>query len=392
MSFQSTLARSSRIKKSRQPSAASALRRSASSPSKPSSRRKSSQPVTHASSGDDERLDDTGVIASLASDLHFRDVPQYMEYIRNRMFSDIPLERAGMNSTRIAEVLNYRAGLPPIVTIAHIDALSPSSTKAEREINELAHAGVLRRVTIPHRGVGAAAVGDGIALVSEWWRLVNSHAGLEDGLKTKYISVMNANPISTTIPNTAFTSTELSDLTTSGFLTTTTAPDSRSSLFASPGVGSLGTLASLSSAGSRHAAGSLAAVGGAQATQHISGGTGHRPPPTAYYNFSLPNTGSHIKLLVEARAHLLALLKKSKYREAPMDILRERWDGGIPGSDEQTRTKRARGEFTGVLPGRTKKWRQFWGLRFEWIVEECVGAGLVELFETGSVGVGVRAI
>jgi hypothetical protein len=73
-----------------------------------------------------------------------------------------------------------------------------------------------------------------------------------------------------------------------------------------------------------------------------------------------------------------------------MDVLRERWDGGVPASDEQTKAKKARGEFTGVLPGRTKKWKQFWGLRFEWILEECVGAGLVECFETRSVGVGVR--
>lgn len=151
-------------------------------------------------------------------------------------------------------------------------------------------------------------------------------------------------------------------------------------------------MTSLSSAGSRHAAGSSAAVGGAEATRHISGGgTGHRPT-VAHYNFSLPNTGSHIKLLMDARNHLLTLLKKSKYKEAAMDILRERWDGGVSASDEQARAKKARGEFTGILPGRTKKWKQFWGLRFEWILEECVGAGLVECFETGSVGVGVRAL
>jgi hypothetical protein len=338
---------------------------------------------------DDEQLDDTGVIADLAADLNFRDVPQFMEYIRNRMFSDIPEKGAGMNSTRIAEVLNYRKNLPPIVTIAHVDALSPSSTKTEREINELGQAGVLRRVTIPQRGVGAAAVGDGIASVQEWQKIVQSHSSLDDSLKAKYIGLMNANPTSATISGSSFTTSELSTLTTTGFLTTPTSSLSQSSLFASPGSGAL---SSLHKAGSRHAAGSLAAVGGAEASRHISGGgTGPRVSLT-HYNFSLPNTGSHIKLLIEARTHLLALLKKSKYKEAPMDVLRERWDGGIPTSDEQTQKKRARGEFTGVLPGRTKKWRQFYGMRFEWILEECVGAGLVECFETGSVGIGVRAL
>lgn len=121
-------------------------------------------------------------MASLADDLNFRDVPQYMEYIRNRTFSDMP-EKAGMNSTRIAEVLNFRRRLPPFVTVAHIDALSTSSTRIEREIAELARAGVLRRVTIPNRGIGAAAVGDGIASVQEWQALVQAHAELPEDLK-----------------------------------------------------------------------------------------------------------------------------------------------------------------------------------------------------------------
>lgn len=122
------------------------------------------------------------MIASLADDLNFRDVPQYMEYIRNRMFSDMP-EKAGMTSTRIAQVLNFRKRLPPFVTIAHVDALSKSSTMIEREISELSRAGVLRRVTIPNRGAGAAAVGDGIASVREWQALVRGHEGLAEHLR-----------------------------------------------------------------------------------------------------------------------------------------------------------------------------------------------------------------
>jgi hypothetical protein len=183
MSFQATPSRSSRFTASRRTSAAAALglRQSASSPST----RKTSLPSE--SSGqhdhdDDEQLDDTGVIASLAQDLNFRDVPQYIEYIRNRMFADIP-ERAGMNSTRIAEVLNFRKRLPPFVTIAHVDALSTSSTMIEREIAQLAQAGIVRRVTIPHRGVGAAAVGDAIANVQDWQALVREHKELSDDLK-----------------------------------------------------------------------------------------------------------------------------------------------------------------------------------------------------------------
>jgi hypothetical protein len=200
---------------------------------------------------------------------------------------------------------------------------------------------------------------------------------------------MNAKSTSTSIHGTAFKPTELSALTGVGFLTSTNV-SSNSSYFASPGASSL---TAISSSGSRHVAGSLEAVGGTSATQHIHGGTSlnsSRATLTSY-NFSLPNTGTHIKLLVEARNHLLGMLKKTKYKELPLDILREKWDGGVVVHGEREERKKARGEFAGVLPGRTKKWKTFYGMRFEWVLEECLGAGLLELFETGSVGRAVRA-
>ena len=73
-----------------------------------------------------------------------------------------------------------------------------------------------------------------------------------------------------------------------------------------------------------------------------------------------------------------------------MDLLRHRWDGGVAGQDPISQAKRARGEFAGVLPGATRKWRTYHGLRFEWVLGECVAAGLLELFETGTIGRGVR--
>lgn len=205
----------------------------------------------------------------------------------------------------------------------------------------------------------------------------------------KYIAIMDANPTSTSVPGTAFKPTEISALTAIGFLTSM-AVSSNSSYFASPGHSSL---TSISSSGSRHAAGSLEAVGGASATQHIHGGTSLNSSRVVLssYNFSLPNTGTHIKLLVEARNHLLSVLKKTKYKELPLDVLREKWDGGVVVHGEREERKKARGEFAGVLPGRTKKWKSFYGMRFEWVLEESLGAGLMEMFETGSVGRAVRA-
>ncbi|KAJ8116989.1 hypothetical protein OPT61_g1706 [Boeremia exigua] len=393
--MQTTPARSSRITTSRRRSAASALglKRATSSPSNASPSKRSLPTEESTVHDEDEELDDLGVVASLAADLNFRDVPQFMEYIRNRMFSDMP-EKAGMNSIRIAEVLNYRKQLPPFVTIAHVDALSTSSSVVEREIAELAKKGILRKVTIPNRGVGAAAVGDGVASVKEWQALARTHNGLAEDLAEKYISVMDANPTSTTIPGSAFTPADIAALIGTGFLTSiTTFNTSASTFFASPGAASL---SAISSSGSRHAAGSLKAVGGQHATQHMHGGTSlsSRAPATGTFSFSLPHTGTHIKLLVDARNHLLSILKKSKFQAAPLDVLRERWDGGVvgTGSAEREERKRARREFVGVLPGRTKKWKQFYGMRFEWVLEECVGAGLVELFETGSVGRAARLV
>jgi hypothetical protein len=195
----------------------------------------------------------------------------------------------------------------------------------------------------------------------------------------KYISIMDANPTSASIPGTLFDPTEISALTAVGLLTSSTALLSNSSYFASPTASSLNAI---SSSGSRHAAG------------HIHGGTSLNSdrPSLSAYNFSLPNTGTHIKLLVDARNHLIAILKKNKYKELPLDMLREKWDGGIIVHGEREERKRARGEFVGLLPGRTKKWKQFQGMRFEWILEECLGAGLVEMFETGSVGRAVRTL
>jgi hypothetical protein len=185
MPFQTTSARSSPIARSRRPSAAAALglKRSTSSASH-ARPQKRSLPYEHSypTDDDDGPLDDTGVIASLAADLNFRDVPQYMDYIRHSMFSEMP-DKPGMNSTRIAEVLNFRRRLSPFVTIAHIEALSPSSTIVEREIAELAQAGILRRVIIPRRGLGAAAVGDGLASVREWQALVQGLQVLPESLR-----------------------------------------------------------------------------------------------------------------------------------------------------------------------------------------------------------------
>lgn len=108
---------------------------------------------------------------------------------------------------------------------------------------------------------------------------------------------------------------------------------------------------------------------------------------------SVPNLGAYLHLLTIARVHLLHLLAKSPYNEAPLSLLKERWDGNV--ADETSyaaQARHARGEWFGVLPGRTKKWRDLKGLNFRWVLEQAVGDGVVEIFETGSIGPGVRRV
>ena len=163
---------------------------------------------------------------------------------------------------------------------------------------------------------------------------------------------------------------------------------------------------------SRAASGSMAAVGGEDAI-HSAGGSGkgegirrsssQQGMVTAedsqqmlghgeQFQVALPNTGPYLRLLTAARSHFMSLLLKAKYREMPLYLLHERWDGGISSDDPAAKAKKYRGEFAGILPNRTRKWKQFYGLRFDWVLAECLGAGLVEVFETGSVGRAVRAV
>lgn len=207
------------------------------------------------------------------------------------------------------------------------------------------------------------------------------------------------------------TDSECIALMRAGFLTSTCPSLSSANVFLRPNSASSGTNTSLHNV-SRAASGSVAAVGGDGAI-HGAGNTGKGgmirrtssqidpslEQETSYlgqsgqeFHLGLPNTGRYLKLLAAARSHLMALLLKTKYRELPVDLLRERWEGGIAGDDPATKAKKYRGEFTGVLPSRTRKWKQFFGLAFDWVLAECLGAGLVEVFETGSVGQAVRAI
>lgn len=394
MSFKFSAAHSSRIKKSTKPptfnrsqstnSAFSSLPRR-----KPIQRSKSKPEAVDDDDEDmfEDKLDDVGLVKSLSEELILRDVAQAMLYIQGRQWSTFPNERSGMNSTRTAEVLKLRASLPAIVTVTHLQALLNSPTAVEREVAELVRGGTVRKIVVGGRG----SLGEVLVLVKDLENMIE-RSPLPAAVKESFTAKLRANPTALKLPRSQFSEDESKSLMQAGFINSLTPTWTSTDVFSRPSDGSRGTMTSINSI-SRAASGSLAAVGGEGAV-HANGGSGGRARNDLAGNYSLaiPNMGSFLKLLTGGRSHLTSLLTKFKHREAPESLLRQRWDGGIAANDEATAARRNRGEFAGVLPGRTRKWKQFNGMSLDWILGECVGAGLLEVFETGSVGRGVRAL
>ncbi|KAI0818212.1 serine-threonine protein kinase 19-domain-containing protein [Xylaria sp. FL0064] len=351
---------------------------------------------------DDDKLDDFGLVTALATDLSLRDTPQAIQYVRARMFAPVPDTAAGMTSTRISEVLNYRRCLPPIISVAHVQALLSSPSAVEREVAELARRGFLRRIVVPRRG----AVGEFIVLASHYETSLKETTGLSGNARESLLKYLASYPESQVLEKGALKPSEIEELVRAGFLTAHHSGGVVSYDCMSGTMRSYArpedkiTLTSLETV-SRQAAGSLGTVGG-QGALHNAGGSGGgslsvmalTSSPATEYRLAVPGAGAFLKLVSTALDHLVSLLGKSKFREAPESVLRERWDGGIARIEEarHAAAKKARGEFAGVLPGQTRKWRQFYGLTFDWVLQEAAGAGLIEVFETRSVGRGVRAI
>ena len=381
--------------------------RSSKSPGKAKKRRRNDD-----ESDDEElelpRLSNRGPVHSISDSVTAKSVLDCIKHVRANMFEEIP-RRAGMNSTRVAEVLNFRKSLPPIATVSHIYALKSSPTAAEREIATLVQQGIVRKLGIPGRGLGSTAIGEFVVSTESWIDSVNSSNQLTQELKgkpgeyspssrfeeilliliDKYLLILHECPSSKTVPGSKFTSQEIIKLVQAGFLTSHS-PAFSTRTTPSAVVSGQGALSRLATAGSRAPAGSIAAVGGEGAVHNAggSGVAGHRSDNTStHLSFSLPSVGLYLRLLASAREHLLTLLSKSRYREAPLDVLRERWNGGISLVDKPDR---ARGLQSLVLPGRTRKWRHYYGIAFQWMLEECFGSGAIGLFDTGSVGIGAR--
>ncbi|KIX07144.1 uncharacterized protein Z518_05121 [Rhinocladiella mackenziei CBS 650.93] len=404
MSLYLTAAHSSRVNKPTQKPA----RRHSSSPfanlprSKPSIVRTKS--LTNAlddgpdhSDGDEGegegRLAPSGKILSTISIEPAKDVLTAVKHACTSMFAPLP-ERAGMNSVRISHVLNFQRNLPSIVTLAHVHALIAASSKTERQIATLQSAGKLRKIKVTGRGNDITGTSEVLITMADWQALLE-RSDVAPDVVADFCDVLRRQPRATSISSQDLPASHVTTLTRTGFLVSSSLSGSRnlslagSSLVAMPKI-------------SRAASGTSAAVGGDAAFENLGGvGAARRPKSTIHLHrnspgselaLSVPNIGPYLRLLNAGRAHLLELLAQSKYKEGPLYLIRERWDGAVDSDNRVSTAKRIRGEFSGVMPAKTKKWKDLYGLNFDWIVEECLGAGLIELFETRSVGLGIRAL
>ncbi|KAK5318263.1 hypothetical protein LTR93_008309 [Exophiala xenobiotica] len=339
---------------------------------------------------DEQRLVPTGKVLSTVSIDSAKDVLSAIQHARSSMFAPLP-ERAGMNSVRIAEVLNFQRNLPAIVSLAHVHAIISASSKTERQIAALQSAGKLRKIKVIGRGNDISGTSDVLISFRELQVLLE-RSNIEPEMVAGFCDVLRRQPRATAITPQDLPPSYVTTLTRTGFLVSSSMSGSRnislagSSLVAMPKI-------------SRAASGTSDAVGGDAAFENLGGtggakrpGSGNRAFQGSDFALSVPNLGPYLRLLNAGRAHLLELLGKSKYKEAPLYLLRERWDGAVDSDNRISTAKRIRGEFSGVLPAKTKKWKDLYGLNFDWVVEECVGAGLIELFETQSVGLGIRAL
>jgi hypothetical protein len=308
------------------------------------------------------------VLAKIAPGLSSTSVPVILAHVPRNMFEEIP---ASMNSVRIAEILNYRRRMPPIVSTSHVHAIREAPTATEREIAELVREGRVCKIAIPGRGTGASALGNGLVLLSEWRRIVSTD--LDEDLREKYLTKLQG------ISAPPFTGAELKTLTKAGFLTNLSLVSRTESFFTTNPLYMTTSLQSIAKAGS-FASGSDGAAA-MRAVENISGGSGAASRMQKHaeiepsYSFSLPNTGIYLKLLAYSRDHLVSQVTKSgPSRSTTLERLREKWDG------------------SGKVANRNRRWREFHGLKFEWVLAECLGAGMLECFKTGSVGTGVRVI
>ncbi|KAF4331978.1 hypothetical protein FBEOM_14236 [Fusarium beomiforme] len=312
-----------------------------------------------------DKLEDLGLAKALEEDLTLRDVVQAMRYIRARMFSPVP--QTGFNSTRTTEILNYRATTAPLVTVGHLHAVLSSPGKIERELAELTTKGIVRKVRVERRGGG----GEALIEMKDYHDML-TEAPLREETRNSYWNFLKENTTTQILYEGALESKQADELVRAGFLTSSTPSAPGSTLDIRPE--DRRTLTSIHHV-SRFVSGTVSAVGGHNAI-HLAGGGGGAPtltrssPIPSGLRISVPGHGRHLKLATATVDWVRESLRRTRWGEGPETWLKERFEGG------------------GLYGPRWK----FWGVEWSWALGEAVGLGVVEVFETRSVGRGVRAL
>ncbi|KAG6195517.1 hypothetical protein E4U50_000221 [Claviceps purpurea] len=351
--------------------------------------------------------------------LSLHDVVQTMRYIRTRMFTAVPSR--GFTSTRTAELLNYRAGMPRLVTMGHIHAVlgGTSPSRVEREVAELVGKGLLRRVRVERRG----PLGEALMEMEDLRVLlgrVEGEGGLGGRTREAFWRFLRRRPTVLVVGagdirqeaqkeddevgggrggggrggggdkdgddegdgDGFLTQSQVDELVRAGFLTScATAAPANGTLHLRPEDRT--TLTSIAHV-SRFASGSVSAVGGRNAL-HLAGGGGatarkHRAANNAVSSFriAVPGHGRYLKLADAAVRWVQDALSATTWGQGPEAWLRERFEA----------SQTSHGADNKNLYG--PRWKDFWGVEWEWVLGEAVGLGIVDLFDTGSVGRGVR--
>ncbi|KFX93691.1 hypothetical protein O988_06659, partial [Pseudogymnoascus sp. VKM F-3808] len=222
-----------------------------------------------SSSDPTTRLPDAGLLHTL-HDPSLRDVPQAILHITTNAFSPIPAQRSGISSTRTAEILNFRRALPPLASVAHVQALLNAPTSVAREIAELSAKGVIRKIVVPGRG----GAGELLILVRDLEALVNGSAALEEGVKETYIKLLREQPTSLKVLRGSLSQDAAKQLMRAGFITSATPTWTAADVFSAPGEGARGTLTSLTSIAT--AARGVGGKVGSEGVVHAAGGSGGR--------------------------------------------------------------------------------------------------------------------
>ncbi|KAK0631818.1 serine-threonine protein kinase 19-domain-containing protein [Immersiella caudata] len=350
------------------------------------------EPILPSPSHDDSsRLPNAGP-ATLTLPSTTLSIPRAHALILQLMFSPLPERASGLSPAKIASILTFRDALPRVVSTSHLQTLLPSPTAAEREVASLVHSGWARRVVILRKD----GIGELLVLSEDLEGMVGGSEGLDEDTKEGFLEWLRGHPAAIVYPGNeegGLSGKQVDALVRVGFLTATNEGGRQTGVYARPAEkyamlsletvarASAGTIEAVGGDGALFAAGgSGGKVGGGEGRGTKMGGGSLR--------CTVPSAGAFLKLTSGALEHLALLLERTRYREMPESDLREKWDGGITGDKEAFLAKK----FAGVLPGRTKKWKDFYGVSFDWVLREAVGAGLVEVFETHSVGRGVRLV